>query len=37
MAASQERPGDEANDVVMFSHFLIPLHGDYDSLSEGSG
>lgn len=22
MTASQERPGDEANDVVMFSHFL---------------
>jgi hypothetical protein len=22
MAASQERPGDEANDVVMFRHFL---------------
>ena len=32
MAASQERPGDEANDVVMFSHFLgiILDHLDQD-------
>jgi len=21
---TSERPGDEANDVVMFSHFLVP-------------
>jgi DNA invertase Pin-like site-specific DNA recombinase len=37
MVVKLDRLGRSTRDVLNLVHELVPLHSDYDSLSEGSG